>query len=170
MAKRKRVDEGLDNEGPAPKYDVKSEREAGIAAAETQAKNPNFAPVPGGGVFIKDPEMDARAAEAKAEAEITPRFDPDDGPPSPVQFAAAKEAMRSKVEYPPVSVPAPALAEKFLLVQDYGGRFRAFGFSNFEFMQGYVQNLPGTKRLFREIPGQPEFQEIRGSGAAVHRS
>ena len=185
MAKRQpRTDEGLDNEGQAPAYDPQAARAAGEAAATGQAKDPNFDAVPAGDVFPPDPDGEARAEFARQEAAIAPDFDPADGPPSPGEFIAAKEEKRREKEEqeglkaeaaPPITglMPVQPVAPpplKFILAMEYAGRFRVIGTESLEYLCGMAQNLPGTKRLFKEIPGQAEYQEIKANGEAIHRT
>ena len=182
MAKRQpRTDEGLDNEGQAPAYDPQAARAAGEAAATGQAKDPNFDAVPAGDVFPPDPDGEARAEFARQEAAIAPDFDPANGPPSPGEFVAAKEQKRKeRAENAQVIPTTGSIAStlssvapptvKFILAMEYGGRFRVIGSESLEYLCGMAQNLPGTKRLFQEIPGQSEYQEIKANGEAIHRT
>ena len=191
MAKRQpRTDEGLDNEGKAPAYDPKAARAAGEAAATGQAaevdaarkanREPEYKEVPGGDVFPPDPEGEARAEFAREEAAIAPDFDPANGPPSPGEFIAEKEKKRQeRAENAQVIPTTGSIAStlssvapptvKFILAMEYGGRFRVIGSESLEYLCGMAQNLPGTKRLFKEIPGQSEYQEIKANGEANHR-
>ena len=190
MAKRQpRTDEGLDNEGKVPAYDPKAARAAGEAAAAGQAaevdaarkanREPEYKKVPAGDVFPPDPEGEARAEFARGEAAIAPDFDPANGPPSPGEFVAAKEQKRKERAESEDTRPIPGMTtsvhvvpvpDNFVLAMDYAGRFRVIGSESLEYLCGMAQNLPGTKRLFKEIPGQSEYQEIKANGEAIHRT
>ena len=70
----------------------------------------------------------------------------------------------------PPSQPAVAPTDAFILAMEYAGRFRVIGSASLDYLSGMAQNLPGTKRLFKEVPGQAEYQEIKANGEAIHRT
>lgn len=174
MAKRNRQVEETDQAGTPKAYNQDTAKAAGDAAAERAKQNPNMEPVPDGGMYNPDPDMEDRAAAAKAEAAVAPVVPPGEIP-SPAEFAAARakteQMIPPNISGEPMSQgPQPEPEHyKYLLVIEYGGRFRAIGFTDFMFMRGYVQEKPGTKRLFQIVPGQAELQEIKGNGEPIHR-
>lgn len=60
-------------------------------------------------------------------------------------------------------------AGDFILVQSYGGTWKIFSYDNLDVVAGFVQTLPGLKRLFRKVEGSREYQEINGLGLPVKR-
>ena len=191
----KKVEEPVSDENVKPKkYDEEGARQKGENLAKQQAEDSRYEKVPDITQFPPDPVMEARAEIAKAEAEIQPKFEPEDGQPSPSEFIAKKAQLRQqrgpgdgitpredvKVQ---VGVPEgrPFYPEPdanfavdgvslYLLVIEYGGKWRVLEFTSFDYLRGYVQNVPGTKRLFQKVQGQAEYQEIKATGEAISRA
>lgn len=130
--------------------------------------------------------------EKEARTQSVPRTLPDETPPPlpgrgpwipeatemlsdglPVELDAPRDSMPKDRPFYPEEVQKPAdkvaSAALYILVIERGGRWRAIEFTNFEYMCGFVQNVPGNRHLFQKVAGKAEYQEIKGNGEPIIR-
>ena len=182
MAKRQ-TDEGPvtdENQTPA-EYDEAAVKAQEDAIAKRQAQDPEkYEPAPEGGLFDGEDPLEDRAEEARRKQKETPVIDHSGGPPSPVEVITARERNKLRLDEQPedyedpfLQPRVPSLQEKevkypLMAVIFYGGRFRLYGFTSFDYMRGWIQKEKGTKRIFR-YTGEVEWQEIKATGESVIR-
>jgi hypothetical protein len=188
----------LDDEGEAPmEYDPEAFAAETEAAEKALAAQGRLVENPAGTDGMSDPIREGRAeamrsdplarltAVQRAQYEKFGTLPPGVGQPQqqPNQLAALTQALTQVLAAAAgqnvdalgsIGVPDPELDTvemigDFILVSTWGGRTTVQKFQNLQYLQGFVQKAPGTKRIFREIPGQSEMQEINGQGHPIVR-
>lgn len=182
-----------DEEGEAPpQYDPKAQAEIGEQVDKALASSGKTVPNPEG-FGPPDPEAEMRAEEIRSgsaggQAVGRSRLGAFGAGSEDIQ-RMIREAVRDAVGGPriptptaetavaeeqPVLAPAPNGQMPYLLVAEYGGRWQAWRFKTLEYLRGFAQNQPGSKRVFQNTdPGSEAtmagFQEITAQGVPVNR-
>lgn len=166
-----------DDEGESPpEYDEKAVEEQGAAVEEGMAKSGALEANPEG--MGEDDEKEARAQSPPPESRIEEAFAKKSAAPKGTYTPNIAEEFKPVTGQGqpifdalgnPIRVPGQQLpSADFVLAADHGGRFRLWEFNDLRVVQGFAQQLPGKKRLFKRT-GKQEMQEITAMGVPVAR-